>query len=618
MEFSSLEIANDSFNEDTENLRTFKQSNHNKQKNYKMDDMDAEEFLNLTYELLLKIKGIKNRNMIRRKSCDLEYFGGKVKNSCKLDIEENTVYDLLYHNFVLKAIKKMNKNEIIDIKLPWYLEKNNLKSRINSLRILAQNIAQTKLKVVKNGLYRDDSIKLGGISPLRPRKSIKNPMLEFIDILDLQKYTQILTVCLNEPLNSVSITEEQINANIIHSGYTQSTKITEMLSKFKRAVYVAFRYITEKQGTLNSLADIKNAIKKYLVKGANNAVLRRFKTKKMVTQIQNKMTLLSGLVFNVVNTNPEFKFTQVKLSDETINIMKNLLSETQNQDNIRRMMEENRNKYLQEQLKLEQENSAKKSRLQTQFKGLVMGRMKFAQILKNNEKKMTVVQESKSKTTNSKTPSLVDLAFLLNRKGQEEQPIKRQMSQAEISMKRMNSMQSNTMLDLDSHLNLKKVGNMFNKISISQQQQPSNARQSNQSNLKQQILEEDIQSVVDTNYSEKKPRKCNSDLQSKMLLRDLLVNNHQKQFSTMKKGLHGRSYSQLTGFKQSTDNKGPFIIKTGHKKKMSLHHSQSVSSFKLHKSVIAGQMSSQKLNLFMERKRMLLPYSKIQRCNLLG
>lgn len=106
-----------------------------------MDDMDAEEFLNLTYELLLKIKGIKNRNMIRRKSCDLEYFGGKVKNSCKLDIEENTVYDLLYHNFVLKAIKKMNKNEIIDIKLPWYLEKNNLKSRINSLRILAQNIA---------------------------------------------------------------------------------------------------------------------------------------------------------------------------------------------------------------------------------------------------------------------------------------------------------------------------------------------------------------------------------------------------------------------------------------------------------------------------------------------
>jgi hypothetical protein len=38
-------------------------------------------------------------------------------------------------------------------------------------------------------------------------------------------------------------------------------------------------------------------------------VLRRFKTKKMVTQIQNKMTLLSGLVFNVVNTNPEFKFT---------------------------------------------------------------------------------------------------------------------------------------------------------------------------------------------------------------------------------------------------------------------------------------------------------------------
>jgi hypothetical protein len=30
MEFSSLEIANDSFNEDTENLRTFKQSNHNK------------------------------------------------------------------------------------------------------------------------------------------------------------------------------------------------------------------------------------------------------------------------------------------------------------------------------------------------------------------------------------------------------------------------------------------------------------------------------------------------------------------------------------------------------------------------------------------------------------
>lgn len=144
----------------------------------------------------------------------------------------------------------------------------------------------------------------------------------------------------------MSKTEEKIQRNILKSQYMEPTKTSKLLSKFKKAVYVAFRLITEQKKNLNSIQDIKHYIKKYLVDGSRKKVIRRFRQKKMVTRINNKLSLVKGLVFNTINTIPNLQFSQVKLSDSTSNVIRMLLHENENQNNLRKLIEENKRKFL--------------------------------------------------------------------------------------------------------------------------------------------------------------------------------------------------------------------------------------------------------------------------------
>lgn len=560
-----------------------------------MHSMDKNTFLDLTYELILESKGLKGRRLLRRKSCDTKMFGGKLNRRVELNKVEDSPYDLLYYHYVIEQTKLLGLKNSGQIKLPWYLQRKGLFSRMNALRMVIQNIA---LRKQIHHYKQDHNSKKGSRqnipSPHRNSLAIKfkksvNRLSQVSDMIDLFKFKSILEFCLVEKLTSVSETEERINQNIIKSQYIEPTKTSEILSKFKKAVYVAFRLITEHKGSLHSIQDIKYSIKKYLQDGSRKRVIRRFRQKKMVTRINNKLSLTQGLVFNVINTDKKVKFSQIRLSDEATNIIRGLLHENENQDNLRKLIAENKKKYL-EQQKLEKEQKDKKKKFRNRVKGLIRAKNRFS-------------KSHKSINDLSNPPSLKELALLTNPNFQRPK-ISKQVSMADMSQIRLNRLRSNTVLDIDDHLNFTKSGkilNRLNKIGRSDSKAQKNG-------------EMDEEPTQNTGYS-KGHKRTNSNPFLGIVARDLNINNNQHRYSTLKKG-HNRSKSNLTNLLTS-GQKSSFIIKSSSKKRLNSFHSRSNIFHASKQSATRKSKKKSKAQSRQHDQMNLLPYSEIQGYDLL-
>ena len=120
---------------------------------YRIDNMSQEQLLDLTYRIIIEIKGIKKGKMLRRRSCDTELFGGQNKTSLDFKIKEDKPFDILMNNYVVEKAKKIGR-KITEVKLPWYLDKNTIHQRISSLRMLIQNMMLKKFFTDANTIPR--------------------------------------------------------------------------------------------------------------------------------------------------------------------------------------------------------------------------------------------------------------------------------------------------------------------------------------------------------------------------------------------------------------------------------------------------------------------------------
>jgi hypothetical protein len=119
-EFSSIVSVNSMTLEEETHKKSTHRSKHNPiyNKIYLMNNMSAEDFLDLTYELIIELKNFPGRRLLRRKSCDIEMFGGKTKNTVDLATKESKPYDLLYHHHVIEECTKRGLKNARNIQLP--------------------------------------------------------------------------------------------------------------------------------------------------------------------------------------------------------------------------------------------------------------------------------------------------------------------------------------------------------------------------------------------------------------------------------------------------------------------------------------------------------------------
>lgn len=163
---------------------------------YYLNELNNEEFSDLVFQTLVKIKEIPRRKLIRRKSCDTEMFGGKLDPKKDIMLQIDRPFDVLYRDFTIQELKREGKGIVGRLTLPWYLLKKNLQRRLNSLRLLVQNIALKKQiePERKTSPLRKDR------DPHEPVSQLDSSRVqgELKSVIDMQKFVAVLELCLNE------------------------------------------------------------------------------------------------------------------------------------------------------------------------------------------------------------------------------------------------------------------------------------------------------------------------------------------------------------------------------------------------------------------------------------
>lgn len=140
---------------------------------YSLDFMSDEDFLSLTYDIILELLKVNKKIFYRRKSyqsfdkimfrdfdCDkikLDFDGEKMKRVGKklgkIDIDCQRQEQILYQTHVSHTFHQMRKGnskwvkelrENSRINIPWYLDKQQLKKKLGHLKILIKNVALRK------------------------------------------------------------------------------------------------------------------------------------------------------------------------------------------------------------------------------------------------------------------------------------------------------------------------------------------------------------------------------------------------------------------------------------------------------------------------------------------
>lgn len=315
--------------------------------------IDNEEFKILTYDVLQDILNInEDKRILRRKSTE-KYIFGEFKAKKKLMGGVTLQRELLVQNYLHEEkIKNKNKALIKKIKLPWYLQKEGLSRRFNALRTLVSNIALKKqLNFEKLQSQKSFTNLPKDLSDPQEKKfhlvlQAKGKMLSGVtsnSLVDIRKFKEILELSLTEkPVSVYDFQSYRSQATTADQRFSipQSPGARHFLTKFRKAVYVLIRICIDDTIKLTNQKETKSTIKNLFMDGSRKRALKRLKKKKMVTRINNKLNLAKGLFYNVINLIPSRPFSQIKLTIETKDKLKELLNRNENQENIRNMIEE--------------------------------------------------------------------------------------------------------------------------------------------------------------------------------------------------------------------------------------------------------------------------------------
>lgn len=100
-----------------------------------------------------------------------------------------------------------------------------------------------------------------------------------------------------------------------------------LVSKARKAAYVAFRLISETRGVFHSIDQIKEAIQRFFKDGSKKAVIQRLRNRKFATKIMNVYSNNQALLFSVINTDKGRSVEDSELSPEGAELIKKLVHE---------------------------------------------------------------------------------------------------------------------------------------------------------------------------------------------------------------------------------------------------------------------------------------------------
>ena len=292
-----------------------------------------------------------------------------------------------------------------------------------------------------------------------PNLSMINRLRKMVDVIDLNKMTTILEISLTEQLKKTEVADPKMAQLQMEFSTKDPEYVANTVSKYRKAIYVAFKLITEHRHSIKSMADIRFIIKKYLAESSRKTVLNRFRQKKQVTRINNKFSLVSGLIFSMINQDSQLKMKDVKFSQTNNLIIQKMLNDNENEENLKKQMEINANivqaneNETQVQLQMKQ---IKASKLKNQVRGIIKSKSKLKQLQVQMTLKHCTAKDSLIPLANLTNPEIVSKEYSSNL-----------MSAAQVSNARMSSIKQKTMLDLKEHLGIRTVGFNLNQLKSS-------------------------------------------------------------------------------------------------------------------------------------------------------
>lgn len=120
------------------------------------------------------------------------------------------------------------------------------------------------------------------------------------------------------------------------------------LSDFKSALIIFLKIAKEGTFKNKSIEEIRTTITRIMSDKRKRKYLRKTRRRRVVTRMTNKLSLLENLIFQIINQDPSLGFTQIELTKHTSNELTNLLVENRNEENLRQLVEDNKNNYTED------------------------------------------------------------------------------------------------------------------------------------------------------------------------------------------------------------------------------------------------------------------------------
>lgn len=165
---------------------------------------------------------------------------------------------------------------------------------------------------------------------------------------------------------------------------TPDKTASKKLFDFKKALLIFVKIAKEGSLQGKNKDEIVDSVSKLMSDRRKKSSLRRNRRKKVVTRMTNKLTILENLIFKLINNNKNLHFDMIELSKPTVNMITDLLMENGNQENLRNLIENNKEKYL-DQEEREKEELEEKKRLEIQER-------------ENNVKRKTHLKKNENRT----------------------------------------------------------------------------------------------------------------------------------------------------------------------------------------------------------------------------
>jgi hypothetical protein len=133
---------------------------------------------------------------------------------------------------------------------------------------------------------------------------------------------------------------------------------------FKKAVYIMFKLSTDKRYQNKSRQESVFNINRNFAERNRHLAVKRLRKKKMVTRINNKLTLMTSMFHKMIKKHESIDFHEVELDKATVYKIKDLLYQNQEESNLRKGIQEQTKKLLIEKEELERLEREKRGQVE--------------------------------------------------------------------------------------------------------------------------------------------------------------------------------------------------------------------------------------------------------------